>query len=180
MFIRTALSSARLAELREVAQDAYRTSTDRAVYSAPRGRTADKMSESMLIGLDDRNQSDSRRRRWAIAYLHALNVFGLPQGAVWIPCYVCGELWDAWTLDADHVDPHGGSHPHNLMLACASCNSHDKASNGQVPLATRELLDGYAVGVPYVMGGPGLRSLWNARPRRKSGGNWSDARRLTD
>jgi 5-methylcytosine-specific restriction endonuclease McrA len=34
-------------------------------------------------------------------------------------CFYCGKPANA----VDHIDPNGGSHPHNLTAACGPCNT---------------------------------------------------------
>lgn len=174
-YISTSLTVKGIAILTNAAQDAYRNNSDRAIYDAPKIKA--EIDSAGQIALDRRDSSDSRKRRWAIAYRTACAVFGLPLDAVWIPCYKCGRLADAWTLDADHVNADGNSNPGNLMLMCASCNTHGKASLPVHPNAEAVILEA-GQGTGYVCGGKGIRSMWSARPRRQAGGNFEGTRYL--
>lgn len=175
-YVRTALTVKGIARITKMAREAYEIMPDRAIYVQPKVKAT--ITDRQRFGLDNREQADSRRRRWAIAYRTACNLFGIPLDAVWIPCYGCERLADAWTLDADHVDANGMSDPGNLMLMCSDCNTHEKGSRAIHPNAEAAIL---AAGRPtgYVCGGPHLQNnMWCARPRRTAGGNFSQTRYL--
>ena len=176
----TLLTARRIGAMREAAHAAYAASPERAIYTPV--LTVDTLAPAQHAGLDDRNQPQSRRRRNAMAARTTRALLGLPEDAVWFPCYVggCAEdgeivLWDGWTMDGDHVNPDGGSHPHNLMLACAFCNTLVKGARPIHPNAESAIVAAGA-GLGYVKGGKGLLSWWGARERRTAGGNFEGRR----
>lgn len=172
-YIATHLTVTGIARLSKIAQDTYADRPDRAVYVMPAVKAT--VTESGRLGLDRRDSSDSRRRRWAIAYLTMCVLYGVPADAVWLPCYICGDVFDAWHLDADHVNADGMSDPGNLALACASCNSLEKAARPVHPNVEAAIMAA-GTGVGYVCGGKGVRSIFDARTRREAGGNFRGKR----
>lgn len=163
-YLSTALAQSRYAGTKAKAHKAL--GTERAAFKSPLFKS--DLTSAELIGLDDRDQPWSRRRRQTIGYYVALKVWGLPEGAIWIPCYICGNLFDAWTMESDHVHPVGGSIPQNLLLSCKSCNRQRKNDTKVPNDAAVDMIASYAYGVGYACGGKGLLDYWNARDRRKS------------
>ena len=65
------------------------------------------------------------RARWTVAYRATLAWFDLPWGTVYVPCIICGDLFDTWTCDAEHIVPveaGGRGVVGNLAIACHACN----------------------------------------------------------
>ena len=165
MFIATALRTSTLADTAREAQRVNAESGDRAVFTLP------KFTHKAGASFDQRNSPQGRMRRWAAAYFQSVTLFGLSVGDVWIPCYICGNLFDAWTMDTEHVDNLRGSEIGNLLLSCGKCNRRDKGDHGQVHESVLFRLEALAQGVMYPRGGESILPMWHARERRdvKSG-----------
>lgn len=116
----------------------------------------------------NRDGSEPRRRRWAMALRLTWTVFGLSEGSVYVPCYICGDVFDAWSLDADHVEPDSGAAVDNLLLACHGCNrgKHDVHSVHHV---TRAWLTNMAAGLMVPRGSAPMVAFFRARWTRPDG-----------
>lgn len=119
--------------------------------------------------------SEIGARLWGLAYFTSAALYNLPIGAIFIPCYICGDLFDAWTLDAEHVEPSRQGMPKrgikgNVLLACHCCNKRKR--QGQITGSVKALADAAGRMVDYPRGKgtharPGsLYDMHYARTRR--------------
>lgn len=148
--------------------------TDRVSFDLPKF-VATIRPGSLDIAPDEKVGSEKRSRLWALAYFSSLALYGLPVGQVWVPCYLCGHLFDAWTMDGEHVEPsRNGSvkrgEKGNLLLADKDCNQ--RKHQGQTHRSLAPLLAVVATRVDYPRGSASLRPMYAARPRRSK---WEDS-----
>lgn len=125
-------------------------------------------AEKVNVGALNSVGSVQRRRRWHMAYRLTLVLFGLPHGTQWVPCYLCGDIFHAWTMDGEHVVPQNGARVGNLLLACHTCNrgKHDT----RVPVrAIVDKLNALAFGWDYPAGPYVQDDLFCAFDRRPDG-----------
>lgn len=159
---RTAAAAAVAANAR-VADECHRL---RAIHGAVKrdNRPADP------FGPLDSDGSEQRRRRWTMAYEATCLAYGLPFGSVYVPCYLCpaGTVFDAWSLDAEHIDAGGGTYTGNLLLACHPHN-HGKSGSGQIHPAHRQYVLDVVAGHTLPRGSVTGRAFFGARARRKDG-----------
>lgn len=126
------------------------------------------------------------RAAWLVAYRATLAWFDLPDGTIWVPCLACGQLFDAWTCDVDHLIPRdagGVGVVGNLSLMCHASNRGKSARTvhpatvarfvdavGDMPTIVRGRCAGRRKdGVPYADVNP-VDIRWHARPRRAGDG----------
>ena len=144
-------------------------------HTLPADLTLPKMTPNGDLSPDANGDvgSQVRQRRWALAYMMTCNLMGVDAGRAYaLPCYLCGVLYDAWTLDAEHIvsERNGGeSTPENMLLACSHCNTI-KGDFAEVAEPVRDRIAALAYGHLYPRGAASLKPLWNARPRRKTRG----------
>lgn len=119
--------------------------------------------------------SEIASRLWGLAYFTSAALYSLPVGTIYIPCYICANLYDAWTLDTEHVEPSRQGMPKrgvkgNVLLACHCCNKLKR--QGQVTGSVKNLADSAGRQVDYPRGKgtharPGsLYDMFYARTRR--------------
>lgn len=113
------------------------------------------------------------RPLWNAAVMASCNVFGLPYGTIYIPCYICGELFDCWTMDREHVfgrtDENGGTRRAGILLADSGCNTV-KGESRRISWQTREWLEnGPASLVELPKMTNEVDTNWYARTRRVNG-----------
>lgn len=124
------------------------------------------------------------RPRFDTTYRAHCDLFALPHGTIYLPCYICGNLFDAWTMDVEHVfgrlHVNGGTRPGGLLLADSGCNTA-KGDTRMVPHQTRTMLESSpaAHALWARMGRDGVVNRnWHRRERRAAGLNsstpWQD------
>jgi len=116
--------------------------------------------------------STVRIARWTTAYAAHVTVYGLPHGTVYVPCYLCGEIFDAWHLDGEHVGGRliRGTYAGGLLLCCSPCN-RSKGDTGAIAHQSRDKVARLTAHVGYAVASHrdsnGARQFFHARPRRK-------------
>ena len=172
-FISHTLTTEDFATMQELAQTVYRGTGDRA-RGATRKLVHSIKEGSLDIAPDEKIGSEKRRRLWVLSLDCSRAVFGLPEDSVFIPCYICGHIFDAWTMDTEHVEARHNANrvkigrPGYVLLSCSECNRY-KGEGGQISPSARDMIKAKCRNVMFTRGGPGLGAYWNLRPRRSAG-----------
>lgn len=113
-----------------------------------------------------------RMARWIVAYMATCIVYGLPLGVRYVPCYLSGDIFDAWLLDAEHVGSRTkrGTYAGGLLLA-QSAENRFKGEGGRVAAASEKMVEDMTRHLiwPACSPRPGnaAREFFHAHPRRK-------------
>lgn len=144
-------------------------------YGALKYVPADDAKVDRFGPIDARTGSEPRMRRWLMALRSTWTVFAMPEGSVYVPCYVCGDTFDAWSMDSEHLDPFGGSHPGNLLLACAECNLGKSDTHVPHHDSVQYVLD-MTAGMSVPRGSTFGKKMFRARHRRPDGADMASRR----
>jgi hypothetical protein len=171
--IPTAIASKRFAIAKQNCVDANAEYGQVAVFDMPKFISPAAQAKLDPFGpINAKNESEPRRRRWFMAYLLSCILWGMDFGTAFLPCYLCGNIFDCWSMDGEHVNPKRGATPGNLLLSCSGCNT-GKGDFAIPPHQTREMLFALAYGMTFCRGSVSLQSAWNARTRRTDGNEQS-------
>lgn len=142
-------------------------------------KTKDWFVLDPLGPINARNGRNVRRKRWDTAYRSHCQYFGFEYGTVWLPCYICGQPFDAWTMDVEHLGGRldRGTYPGGILLSCSGCNT-TKGDGRRLPwqIAERVAMSA-AARVGYSQNGAEVDHNWLLRTRREDGSEQSSTPR---
>ena len=119
---------------------------------------------------NEKRGSSVRRKRWTTAYVISCILFGQRFGVRWLPCYLCGDVFDAWTMDGEHVRGRlvEGTVRTGVALACHACNAR-KGDHRSIHPAAWDTIREAAGHVEWHRDSDAAKELWRAHPRRAGG-----------
>lgn len=142
-------------------------------------KTKDWSTLDPMGTINDKNGKNITHPRWDTAYRSHCAFYGFDYGTVFLPCYICGMPFDAWTMDVEHLGGRTdmGTYPGGILLACSGCNTV-KGDSRRLPWQiAKRVADSAAARVGYSRMGAEVAHNRYLRPRRVDGSTQSSTPR---